>query len=223
LKPASFIHAMQSAPAWSNPPGNQHIETHQQTERIAGTIVVNDGVIDDERAPWIQGCEGFGDQRLFLFVIPVVQNMAHGEDVDAGQILREEVAGLEADAAGEAVGFDILLEDGRDLSQIESDALKVRIGERNLDGEIALGGSDIGESFVAGPWDLARNTDICATAQAGHGGEEDFEASRVGVQSGKKVGAAGFAGLFCGSPVRTASVRRPQIKIKRALAISSGR
>ena len=71
-----------------------------------------------------------------------------------GQRVGEETAGLEAHAGGEAVGFDIFLEDGRDLGQVEADAGKVRILERDLDDKIALGGAAVGDGLVFSPGKL---------------------------------------------------------------------
>jgi hypothetical protein len=77
-----------------------------------------------------------------------VKDVAHGENVNVGQGLGEEVSRLEAEAAVESVGFGILLEDGSTLSEVVADAVKMRVGEGDLDGKISLRGSDVGVSLI---------------------------------------------------------------------------
>ena len=55
---------------------------------------------------------------------------------------------MEVDAAGEAVGGDVVLEDGADVGQIEADAGDVGVGERDLGDEVALRGADVDGGFV---------------------------------------------------------------------------
>ena len=64
----------------------------------------------------------------------------------------------------EAVGFDVFLEDRRDLGQVEADAGEVRILERNLDDEVALRGSAVGGRLVLGPGKLGGDGHVGAAA-----------------------------------------------------------
>src|ERR1700758_4240938 len=74
------------------------------------------------------------------------------------------------------------------------------IGKRDLDGEISLCRSDIGKGLVAGPRDLTGDGQVRAAAEAGHGGKEDLQASRVAIQGGEKMRAAVLARLILRQP-----------------------
>ena len=84
-----------------------------------------------------------------------MEDVAHHDDVGLGDGRVEEAAGVEVDAAGEAVGGDVVLEDGADFGEVEADAGEVRVGERDLGDEIALRGADVDGGFVVGPGELA--------------------------------------------------------------------
>ena len=62
--------------------------------------------------------------------------------------------------------------------------------ERHLHGYGALGRSNIHESFVITPGEFSGNGPRRRQAETGHGGEEEAEADRVGVDRVKKVLAA---------------------------------
>ena len=127
---------------------DEHVEAHHEAERVLGTVVVDERVVDDEGSAGIERVVSLADEHLLLFKVPVVQDVAHGENVDAGQGLGEEVSRLEAEAAVDGVSFGVLLEDWSALSEVVANAVKMRVGEGDLDGEIALCGSDVGVGLV---------------------------------------------------------------------------
>ena len=52
---------------------DQHVQAHQKTKRIFPALVVDDGIINDNRtALWKRG-ERLGEQELLLCKIPIVQ------------------------------------------------------------------------------------------------------------------------------------------------------
>ena len=55
-----------------------------------------------------------------------MQDVAHHDDVDVGQRIGEEAAGLELHARRESVFLDIFLEDRGDFRQVESGAGEMR-------------------------------------------------------------------------------------------------
>ena len=78
---------------------NQHVQAHEQSESIGTALIINDGIIHDEGTAPRQRRIRLSDQLLFLIQIPVVQDMAHHQDVRAGQVIGEKVAGMELQAS----------------------------------------------------------------------------------------------------------------------------
>ena len=74
---------------------DQHVQAHQQAERVLAAIVVDDCLVDDERAADWQSRISLVDQRPFLIEIPIVQHMAHDQHVGLRERVGKEVAGLE--------------------------------------------------------------------------------------------------------------------------------
>ena len=68
-----------------------------------------------------------------------------GTKKQAQEVVREEAPGAEADAAGEPVVLDVVLEHGADLGQIEAPPREMGVGEGDLDGQVALCGADVDE------------------------------------------------------------------------------
>ncbi len=80
-----------------------------------------------------------------------MQDVTHHHDVRLRQGLLEEASRGERDAVGHARSGDVVLEDRRDLGQVEALTAQVRIGERHLGGEIALGGAHVHEGRCTRP------------------------------------------------------------------------
>ena len=62
----------------------------------------------------------------------------------------------------QAVLLDVVLEDRGNLGQVEAEARDVIVRERDLHGEVALGGSDVDEGFVLVPGKLPRDLHVGA-------------------------------------------------------------
>jgi len=74
----------------------QHVETHEEPERVLSSRIVDDRVVDDERSTVRQCLICTRDQRALLAEIPVMKDMAHDDDVSFGEWITEKVAGLES-------------------------------------------------------------------------------------------------------------------------------
>ena len=102
---------------------DEHVQAHEQTESILGAIVIDDAVIDNERAALGNGFEALADQDFLFLQIPVVQDVSHHYDIGLGQILLKETAGPKCDARGETVGGNVFLKRWRHFRQIETCAV----------------------------------------------------------------------------------------------------
>jgi len=80
-----------------------------------------------------------------------VQDMAHHQHVGAGQRVGEEIAGVEGQPPGQAMRRGMRLEQRAQRRQVEAAAGQVRMGERDLRGQPALGTADIDEAAVLPP------------------------------------------------------------------------
>ncbi len=176
---------------------DEHVEAHEEAHGVLGAVVVDDGLVGDKGSAGGEGFVGFADEHFFGGEVPVVEDVAHHDDVGGGEGAVEEAAGMEADAAGEAVGGDVVLEDGADFGEVKADAGEVGVGESDLRDEVALGGADVDGGGVVLEGELAGDGHVGAVADAGHGFEEAAETVGIGVEGGEGAGFAG-AGLVLG-------------------------
>ena len=163
----------------------------EEAEGVFGAVVVDDGVVGDEGAAGGESFVGFADEHVLGGEVPVVEDVTHHDDVGRRDGVVEEAAGMEVDAVGDAVGGDVVLEDGADFREVEADACEVGVGEGDLRDEIALGGADVDGGFVVfdrGTWRAMAMLEpwlrpVMAFEEAG-------EAGGIGVESNE---GAGFA------------------------------
>jgi len=161
---------------------DQHIQAHQKPEHVPGSIVVDDRLVDDEGSAVRDRLEGSSDQKLFLFRIPVVENVAHHHDIDLWQGIVEETSRGEVEPVRQAVLSDVGVEDGAHLGKVEAQICRVGMSEGDLDGEVTLGGSRIDEGLVVRPRKLCGDRNVRATTDARYRGKELFELGRIGLQ-----------------------------------------
>src|SRR5262249_28556610 len=83
---------------------DQHVQAHEETEGVPAALVVDDRLVDDQRASGIERRVRLAQEHSLLVEVPVVEDVTHDEDVGAGQGIGEEVPGLEAKAIGEPEG-----------------------------------------------------------------------------------------------------------------------
>src|SRR5579862_809410 len=124
----------------------------------------------------------FAQQHLLFVQIPVVQYVAHGDDVYLGQGLHKEISALEAKTTIEPVLLHILLENRPDFREVKADSAQVLIREGYLHGQIALRGADISEGLVLLPGNLLRDRAVGAVADARHGGQERLQPGGVRIE-----------------------------------------
>ena len=130
---------------------DQHVKAHQQPERVLTPVIVNNRFMHNQCAPDRKRLVGFGQERLFLFEVPVMENMAHNQDICSGQWILEEIARLEADPVGHALGANIVLEHRLHDGQIVTDAMQMRMSQRQLDRHGALRRPDVGKGAIIPP------------------------------------------------------------------------
>ena len=63
---------------------DEHVEAHEEAEGVLGAVVVDDAFVDDEGAAGGEGVVGFADEHLLFVEVPVVQDVAHHDDVGLG-------------------------------------------------------------------------------------------------------------------------------------------
>src|SRR5215470_5075019 len=97
-KPASRIHALDSESVYSNPPAVSisMLRARQQAVRAMPPLVVDDVVVDDERAAVRQRLRRLAQQELLGRQVPVVQDASHHQHVGLRQIVAQEVARIES-------------------------------------------------------------------------------------------------------------------------------
>src|SRR5688572_5445061 len=127
---------------------NQHVETYQQAKGVPAPLVVNDRIVDNQSASFRQGIPCSGDELPLLCEIPVVQDMSHHHRVRARQRVLKEIAGDKLEPLRKTVLGDVGRKDRLHRWQIEACPLQVRMGERNLDCEIALVGSYVDKTAI---------------------------------------------------------------------------
>ena len=162
---------------------DQHVEAHQEPEGVPGSVVVDDRLVDDQRAARRKRLVGLRDERPLLVQVPVVEHVAHRDHVGGRQVVGEEVRRAEAQAAPQAVLLDVLLEDRRHLGQVEAATGDVGVRQGDLHGEVPLGRTDVDEARVVTPGKELGDRVFAATAQARHRRQELPQARGVGVES----------------------------------------
>ena len=82
-KPASCIHSTAVGAGVVEAAGrlDQHVEAHQQAEGVVAALVVDDRVVDDQRAAVGQRVMSLLEQHPLLVEIPVVEDVTHHEHV----------------------------------------------------------------------------------------------------------------------------------------------
>ena len=73
---------------------DEHVQAHEKTEGILGAVVVDDALVDNQRTAFGNGVIRFPDKHLFGVEIPVVQDVAHQDDVRLRDGGVEPAAGL---------------------------------------------------------------------------------------------------------------------------------
>src|SRR5439155_17334044 len=124
------------------------------------------------------------------FQVPIVEDAPHDQHVGGRQRVCEEAARTETQAVAEPERGNVFVKNRTDGWQVEPAPGEVRVREGNLHRYGALGRSDIHKCFVITPGEFSGNGPRRRQAETGHGGEEEAEAGRVGVDRVKKVLAA---------------------------------
>src|SRR3954452_22028793 len=86
-----------------------------------------------------------------------MQDVSHGDHIHLRKRIPEEIAGLKPQPPGDTGLFGVLLENRRDLGQVEPDAFEMSVVSSNLDCEISLRRADIRKRAVGRPWELTRD------------------------------------------------------------------
>src|SRR6201996_6398149 len=169
---------------------DEHVEAHEKAEGVLRAVVVDDALVDENCTACRDRVVGFAQKHLFGVEIPVVKDVAHHHDIGLRDRCVEEAAGLEVNARREAVGSDVFLEDGADRGQIEADALKMRMGERDLRDEVALCSAYVDDRLVLLPGKLTRDRQVGSVTDAGHRAQEVAEAIGLSVERFEGIVAA---------------------------------
>ena len=131
----------------------QHVRSHQQAHGVGPPLVVDDGVVDQ--------------QRPLPFEVPVMQNATRHQHGGSGQQVAEEVAGEEAQLVGEAVLRDVILEDGPDLRQAEAE-----VGQRLSAFHAVARPPGIGSAFQPRLGQQSADQHYAPERQANHDGQD---------------------------------------------------
>jgi hypothetical protein len=90
----------------------------------------------------------------------------------------------------ETIRGNVVLEHRPHFGKIVADAREVRLGERDLDGQIALSGADVRETAVVRPWKFPRDGEVRPAADTGHGTKKLLEPRRIRIERGEGILAA---------------------------------
>ena len=96
---AGFFHPLPAVRAGEVEPAgrfDEHVEAHQQPERILLPRVVDEGFVDDDRTLRGQRLIRLAEEQPLLVQIPVVKNMPHDDHVARRQRVLEEISGVKA-------------------------------------------------------------------------------------------------------------------------------
>ena len=85
-----------------------------------------------------------------------MEDVAHDDDVRLGEGIGEEVTASEGEAVREAVTRNEGIEVRLYCRELEPDALQVRMGGGDCDGDAAFGAADIDEGLVVRPGEFLR-------------------------------------------------------------------
>src|SRR5258708_6538063 len=151
---------------------DHHVQAHQKTKRVLPTIVVDDGIIDDNRTTFWKRGERLGEQELLSCKIPIVQDVTHYDDIGPREFAFKKVACLEPYAIRQPLFGHKLLKYRLNLRKIETDPAEIRIRARQSDRYHALRGADIHETPVTVPAKLRGNRMRYARADSTHRGHE---------------------------------------------------
>src|SRR3954467_3136201 len=162
---------------------DEHVQAHQQSERVLGSIVVDNGLVDDQRAPLGQPVVCLPDQQPLLVQSPVVEDVSHQDNISFGELVCEEVTADKSESVADAMLVDEVLEHRSHFRKVEADAPQVIVRQDDLYREVALRCSEVDEGLVLLPWELAGDRKVCAMTQPGHRSEELLQASGIGVES----------------------------------------
>jgi len=98
----------------------QHVQAHKEAHGVLAPFVVDHSLINDQRpAPRKRG-KSLLKQHAFLRQIPVMENVAHDEDIGRRQRIGEEISSEEFDPIRHTAPRNKLFKDGLDLGQIKS-------------------------------------------------------------------------------------------------------
>lgn len=161
---------------------DQHVQAHQQSKRVLRAIVVDDRLIDDQCAAGRQRLVRLADKHPLFVQAPVVQDVPQDDHISLREVVREEVAAYELQSSLHAVVLDEILEHGRDLGQVETDAREVWVGERDLHSEVAFGRPNICEGRMLTLGELLRDRQVGSVAKARHRREKLLQAGWIGVE-----------------------------------------
>ena len=166
---------------------DEHVEAHHKAEGVLRAVIVDDRFEDDEGAAGRDGFVGFADEHALDVKVPVVEDVAHDDDVGRGQRVIKEAAGDELEARGEAQGCSIILEDGSDLREVEAGAGEVRVGEGDLGGGVTLSGANVDEGAVLSPGEFGGDGASSGAADTAKAGDDLAETGWVhcGVEGGE--------------------------------------
>jgi hypothetical protein len=170
LREADFVH-----PAFAIGPRivvtasglDQHVKAHEETKGILAPLIVDDRIVDDERAAPRKSIVSPLEEEPLLRQIPVMQDMAHDDHFRLRQPVAEEIACVELDPIREAVLRHELLEDGLHLWQIEASTFEMPVGARKRDGHHPLRGPDIQEAPIIIPRKF-RGDRLCRPGRYSH-------------------------------------------------------
>ena len=166
---------------------DQHIETHQETEGIVSTLIVDQTLEDDVGSSLGQGLVRFADQHLLIFQRPVMQDMPHDDHFSLWKRLVEEISSLELEAVRQSMGRHILLKNGTNHGQIKISALQVGVSLCQGHRRTPLGTSDIHEGLVLLPGEFFRDGHSCTHAESCHRSHEQAQPIGIPVDTFKEA------------------------------------
>src|SRR5262245_7313640 len=135
---------------------DEHVQARKQAMGRQAVLLVDEGIVDDERAARRKCPIGLFEQQFPHRNVPVVEDTSHDQNVGCGQWIGKEIAWIESEPTRQAVLPHIADECSLDAREIEAATSEMRMNAGDLDRHAALRRADVNDAVVPVPGKTVR-------------------------------------------------------------------